>query len=192
MRIADKLGRGDALFLVDVQNDFCPGGSLAVAGGAEIIPVLNRWIGAAREAGVPIFASRDWHPVDHVSFREQGGPWPPHCIQDTPGAAFHPDLALPDDAIRVSKGTRFDQDAYSAFENTGLDSYLEKRGIRRLWLGGLAQDVCVRDTVLAARRQGLEVHLILPATRPVEAEAGHRALDEMRQAGTIVETEESE
>ncbi|HYW04153.1 MAG TPA: nicotinamidase [Gammaproteobacteria bacterium] len=192
MRIADKLEQGDALFLVDVQNDFCPGGSLAVAGGDRIIPVLNRWIAAAREAGVPVFASRDWHPVDHISFREQGGPWPPHCIQDTRGAAFHPDLALPDDAIRVSKGTRFDQDAYSAFENTGLHGYLEKRGIHRLWLGGLAQDVCVRDTVLAACRHGLEVRLITAATRPVDADAGRRALEEMREAGAIMETEGSE
>lgn len=192
MTIAERFADGDALFLVDVQNDFCPGGALPVADGDRIIPVLNCWLAAARAARVPVFASRDWHPVDHVSFREQGGPWPPHCIQDTPGAAFHPDLELPPDAVRVSKGTRFDQDAYSAFENTGLDVYLARRGIRRLWLGGLALDVCVRDTVLAAREHGLEVHLIAAATRPVDAGAGRRALEEMRRAGAVIETEGSE
>jgi len=189
MTIADRLRDGDALFLVDVQNDFCPGGNLAVPEGDRIIAILNDWIAAAQQKGIPIFASRDWHPVDHISFAEQGGPWPEHCVQDTPGAAFHPDLALPDDAVRVSKGTRFDQDAYSAFENTGLAGYLEQRGISRLWVGGLAQDVCVHDTVIAACQHGFEVHLLEPATRPVDPQGGRRALDAMAEAGAVLEEE---
>lgn len=187
MEPRDLLQKGDALLLVDVQNDFCPGGSLPVAGGDEIVPVLNRWIAAADDMGVAIVATRDWHPVHHVSFSEQGGPWPVHCVQDTGGAAFHPALELPDDTIKVSKGIRFDQDAYSAFENTGLADFLRGRNIRRLWVGGLAQDVCVLETVLQAVKEGFEVHLILAATRPVDVQQGARALADMRDAGAVLE-----
>lgn len=187
MGIVQSLASGDALLIVDMQNDFCPGGALPVEGGHDVVPVLNEWLAAAREAGVPVFASRDWHPVDHVSFKHRGGPWPVHCVQDTPGARFHPDLKLPDNAVLVSKGTRFDQDAYSAFENTGLGGYLKERGIRRLWVGGLAQDVCVLDTVLAARKEGFAVHVIPEATRPVDRAGGEEALRRMREAGAVIE-----
>ncbi|GIW42155.1 MAG: nicotinamidase [Candidatus Binatia bacterium] len=179
--------RGDALLLVDVQNDFCPGGALPVEGGHEVVPVLNAWIQKARSAGVPVYASRDWHPRRHVSFRERGGPWPPHCIQDTPGAAFHPELELPPSVVVVSKGVRFDKDQYSAFDETGLESELRREGIRRLWVGGLAQDVCVRATVLDALRAGFEVHLLLAGTRPVDPEAGKKAVEEMKKAGAVIE-----
>lgn len=183
MNEPQALSRDDALLVVDVQNDFCPGGSLAVPGGDSVIPVLNRWIANARKAGAPVFASRDWHPVDHVSFTEQGGPWPVHCVQDTDGAAFHPDLDMDRSVIRISKGTRFDEDAYSAFDNTGLAGYLRSRGIKRLWIGGLAQDVCVLRTAVDAAREGFDTHLIRDATRPVDPEGGEKALDEMREAG---------
>ncbi len=116
----ETLRQGDALLIVDVQNDFCPGGALPIAKGDEVVPVLNRWIAAARAQGVPVYASRDWHPVGHPSFKEQGGQWPPHCQQDSEGARFHPDLELPADAVTVTKGVRFDQDQYSAFDQTGL------------------------------------------------------------------------
>lgn len=181
------LDTGDALLVVDVQNDFCPGGALAVDGGDAVIPVLNRWIGSAREAGIPVIASRDWHPVDHVSFRAQGGPWPEHCVQDTHGARFHPDLALPDDAVRVSKGTAFDRDAYSAFDGTGLAGFLHKQGIQRLWVGGLAQDVCVLATVKDACKAGFQTHLIGNATRAVEPDRSRQVLEEMRKAGAVLE-----
>src|SRR5215471_21185819 len=95
---------GDALLIVDVQNDFCPGGALAVREGDKIVPILNQWIVEANEKGVPIFASRDWHPRSHISFKERGGPWPPHCVKGTPGAAFHPGLWLPSNVEVLSKG----------------------------------------------------------------------------------------
>lgn|SRR5690606_19995635 len=184
--MTEKLQSGDALLIVDVQKDFCAGGALAVPGGDEVVPVLNEWIEAARAAGVPIIASRDWHPREHVSFASQGGPWPEHCVQDTEGAEFHDDLALPDSAVRVSKGTAFDRDAYSAFDGTGLDTYLARHGIRRLWVGGLAEDVCVLQTVLDARRKGFDTHVIAGATRPVDPAARPRVLEEMEKAGARI------
>lgn len=182
------LRRGDALIVVDVQVDFCPGGALSIRGGDEVVPVLNRWITAAAEAGVPVCASRDWHPQHHLSFSESGGEWPVHCVQDSPGARFHPALTLPTDTLVVTKGVRFDRDQYSAFDETGLAAELRKRGVRRVWVGGLAQDVCVRATVLDARREGFDVILIADATRPVTPDGGERAIEEMRQAGARVET----
>lgn len=184
---ARELGPGDALVIVDVQNDFCPGGALPVQDGDAVVSVLNNWIHTAREAGVPVVASRDWHPVGHCSFREQGGPWPEHCVQDTHGARFHPRLALPDDTVTVSKGTAFDRDAYSAFDGTGLDGYLRHLGVHRLWVGGLAEDVCVLATVKDACALGFETHLICEATRPVEPESEADALQNMRHAGAILE-----
>jgi len=184
---AERLRAGDALLVVDVQPDFCPGGALAVPDGDAVIPVLNAWIAAARERGVPVYASRDWHPLQHVSFEAQGGPWPPHCLQDTPGAAYHPDLALPEDAVTIAKGTRLDRDQYSAFDGTGLAEHLRQAGIERLWVGGLAQDVCVRASVLDACKEGFAVHLIADATRPVDAAAGEEALREMGEAGARLE-----
>jgi len=110
----------DALLVVDVQIDFCPGGALPIEHGDEVVGVLNEWIEAAGRAGAPIYLSRDWHPKVHLSFREQGGEWPPHCIQDSEGARFHPDLLVPEDGVVVTKVTRFDQDQYSSVDQTGL------------------------------------------------------------------------
>lgn len=186
---ADRLEPGDALLVVDVQPDFCPGGALPVDEGDRVIPVLNAWLAGAREKKLPVYASRDWHPPEHPSFRPQGGPWPPHCVQDTPGAAYHPDLELPEDAIKICKGTRLDRDQYSAFDETGLAEHMRKRGVRRVWVGGLAEDVCVRASVLDGRRERFEMHVIAAATRPVEAEAGREALLEMQRAGAVIEDE---
>lgn len=185
------LGSLDALIVVDVQNDFCPGGSLPIRNGDEVVPVLNRWIETAVRAGALVFASRDWHPPDHLSFASRGGIWPPHCVQRSQGAAFHPDLRLPEDAVIISKGTDRDREAYSAFEGTDLAERLTRRGRTRLWIGGLAQDYCVKQTVLEARRLGFEVHLIEPATRAVNLhpDDGVRALAEMRQADVQIEEE---
>ena len=183
----EVLRPGDALIVVDVQNDFCPGGRLAIADGDAVVPVVNAWIAAARAAGVPVFASRDWHPVGHVSFEDQDGPWPPHCVQDSDGAAFHPALRLPDDAVIVTKGVRFDHDQNSAFDKTGLAAYLQKQGIARVWIAGLALDVCVAATALDAQAAGFETHVIAAATRPVTPEGGHEALARLEEAGVHLE-----
>jgi len=180
---------GDALLVIDVQNDFCPGGALPIEAGDRVVPVLNRWLRAARERGIPVYASRDWHPRGHPSFVEAGGEWPAHCVQDTEGAAFHADLELPADVVLVAKGVRFDIDQYSVFNETGLEERLRRDGVRRLWVGGLALDVCVRATVLDALRAGLEVHVLVDATRSVAAEGGRSALDEMKEAGAFLEVE---
>ena len=120
------LQNGDGLLIVDVQKDFCPGGALAIEEGDRIIPVLNHWIQQAHRLGVPVYALRDWHPQGHISFKEQGGLWPPHCIQDSDGAKFHPDLHLPDDVVKITTGVRFDQDQNSAFDQTGLIEQLKR------------------------------------------------------------------
>jgi len=181
------LRHGDALIVVDVQTDFCPGGALPIEGGDEVVPVLNRWIDAAVNAHVPVVASRDWHPAEHVSFKPSGE-WPIHCVQGTSGARFHPALRLPDSANVVTKGNRSDRDQYSAFDGTGLAAELRNQDVQRVWIGGLAQDVCVRATVLDARHEGFDTIVIADATRPVTAAGGERANEEMRRAGARFET----
>ena len=181
-----ELTPGDAVIAVDVQNDFCPGGALEVPEGDGVVAPLNRWMSAAREMGARVYASRDWHPANHVSFAPEGGPWPVHCVQDTHGAAFHPELALPEGAVVVSKGTRFDQDQYSAFDQTGFAEELKRRGIERVWIGGLAEDVCVRATALDAARHGFTVHLITEATRAISDDGRRQTEDELRTAGALI------
>lgn len=186
----DVLQPGDALIAVDVQMDFCPGGALPIERGDEVVAVLNHWIRAAEDARIPIVASRDWHPVHHLSFTEAGGQWPIHCVQETVGARVHPGLVLPLSTIVVTKGNRVDRDQYSAFDGTGLAEALRQQGVHRVWVGGLARDVCVRATVLDARKLGFDVVVISDATRPVTPEGGRRADDEMRRAGARFETTE--
>ncbi len=184
---------GDALLIVDVQNDFCPGGALAVAGGDAVVPVINQWIAAAIETDVPVIASRDWHPEDHVSFKAQGGPWPAHCVRGTTGAAFRSDLRLPPATIVVTKGSDAMEEAYSAFQGTELERRLRELGVKRLWVGGLALDYCVKASALDAVATGdLEVALILAATRAVNVEPGNgeKAVAELRAAGVRVTEEE--
>ena len=188
--MAIKLTVSDALLLVDVQNDFCPGGALAVDDGDAVVPALNAWIVAARQGGARVFASRDWHPPDHLSFAARGGLWPPHCVQDTPGAAFHPDLELPDDAAVVTKADQSEREAYSAFDSGELADELLAAGIERLWVGGLATDYCVKASVLdATELPGLEVRVITNAIRAVDAAPGdgEAALEAMREAGATLE-----
>lgn len=182
-----RLSAMDALLIVDVQRDFLPGGALPVPGGDAVIPVLNEWIAAARAAGAFVFASRDWHPPGHVSFRERGGPWPPHCIQGTAGAAFSPALRLPADAVVIDKGSEPDREAYSAFDGTGLAGRLRGGGCKTLWIGGLALDFCVRATALDARRHGLPVRLLLAATRPIAEASGQAAIRDLLAAGVAIE-----
>jgi len=180
-------GAGDALILVDVQKDFLPGGSLAVPRGDEVVPVLNRYIAVFRGLTFPIVATRDWHPPDHCSFRAQGGPWPSHCVAGSAGAHFATLLDLPCEAHIVSKATSRDRDAYSGFEGTGLDDWLRRAGASRVFVGGLATDYCVLNTVRDALRFGYATFLLLDAVRAVDVAAGDgaRAIDEMRRLGAM-------
>jgi len=181
------LDRRDAVLIVDVQVDFLPGGKLAVQHGDQVVPALNRYVALARRKEVPVFASRDWHPRDHCSFRAGGGPWPEHCVAGSPGAAFAPGLALPRDTIVISKATARDTDAYSAFQGTDLAPRLRERGVKRLLVGGLATDYCVLNTVLDARKAGFEVLLLVDAMRAVNVKPGdgERAEREMLAAGAV-------
>ncbi len=172
-----------ALLLVDIQNDFCTGGALEVPFSDEIFPEVHLWLERAQKNHWPVVASRDWHPVEHISFEERGGPWPAHCVQDTRGAAYHPNLPLPDEAVRVSKGTAFETDAYSAFDGTELDAFLKRKGVTKLAVAGLALDVCVRATVLDALKLGFEVDLIGEGTRAVDSEAAPKVVEELLEAG---------
>jgi nicotinamidase/pyrazinamidase len=179
----NSLKEGDGLLVIDVQNDFCPGGALPVEEGDEVVDVINPWIAAAREKGIPVYLSRDWHPVGHPSFQKSDGPWPGHCIQDSSGAEFHPSLLIPEKAVVVTKGVRFDQDQLSAFDQTGLATKLRADGVKRLWVAGLALDVCVLETVLDARREGFDVYVLLQGCRPVSSEGGAEARAKMCQSG---------
>lgn len=170
--------------MVDVQNDFCPGGALAVKDGDAVVPALNA---LARTAGL-VIATRDWHPPDHGSFAPQGGPWPVHCVQGTPGADLHPELEPGEDAVIVDKGQTREGDGYSGFENTALEDVLRQRGVDTVHVGGLALDYCVRATALDARRAGFDVVLHRGATRAVEVNPGdgEKALTELREAGVRI------
>ncbi len=174
-----------ALLIVDVQNDFLPGGRLAVPDGDAVVGPLNRAIEAFRARGRPIVATRDWHPPDHCSFTAQGGPWPPHCVQGSEGARFAAALALPPDALIVSKADRPDRDAYSGFQDTGLAERLRALGVGTLVVGGLATDYCVLNTVRDALAAGFAVWVLEDAIRAVDVEPGDgaRAIETMRAAG---------
>lgn len=189
-----------ALLLVDVQNDFCPGGALAVPEGDRVIAPLNRAAERFAAAGLPVFASRDWHPPLSNHFQPQGGPWPVHCVQDTAGAALHPDLRLPEQTVLVSKGMDTSADGYSAFDGISaadrpLAELLAENGITHLCVGGLATDYCVRATVLDALQRGLAVTLLLDGIAGVNLQPGYaeRAIEEMRAAGArLVRVDELE
>ena len=184
-----------ALVIVDVQNDFCPGGTLAVAGGDRVAAPLARLAARCAAAGLPVFASRDWHPPDTAHFKDAGGPWPAHCVRDTPGAELHPDLVLPPEAVILSKGVDPQADGYSAFEardETGRDlaELLAAAGVDQVCVGGLATDYCVRATVLAALARGLRVSLLTDAVAGVNVQPddADRAIEEMVAAGAQLTT----
>jgi nicotinamidase/pyrazinamidase len=185
----------DALVVVDLQNDFCPDGALAVRDGHAIVPVVNRYLDRFAQAGAPVFLSRDWHPEVTGHFQAYGGVWPPHCVQKTHGAAFHAGLTPPAGAVVVSKGMDPEQDAYSAFQaedpsGRRLPAILAERGVRRLYVGGLATDYCVRATALDALRDGFEVVVLTDAIGAVDLAPGDgdRAVAEMRGAGARLAT----
>jgi nicotinamidase/pyrazinamidase len=182
-----RFGQDDALIVVDLQRDFCAGGALAIAGVDGIAPKINRLINEATAAGATVIASRDWHPEGHVSFAARGGPWPEHCVIGSEGAQFHEQLRLPENALIVSKGADLDKDQYSAFDGTGLAELLHSRGTRRVFLCGLALDVCVRASALQAVQAGFETHVLLAATRSMMDTGGEAATREMTLAGIVVE-----
>jgi nicotinamidase/pyrazinamidase len=161
-----------SLIVVDVQRDFCPGGSLAIDHGDEIVPLLNGVIEAFDRTGLPIYFTRDWHPPNHCSFKSQGGKWPAHCVRGTYGAEFHRDLLIPGRAMVIDKGTEPDRDAYSGFDGTDLSDRLRKSGVTEVFLGGLATDYCVKETVLDALRDGMLVNLMLDCVRGVDLRKG--------------------
>ena len=176
---------GDALIVVDVQNDFLTGGSLAVPHGDEVIPVLNCYIAMFQDEGLPIFATRDWHPINHNSFKPQGGPWPEHCVQNSDGARFANDLNLPSETHIISTGSGPDKEGYSGFEETTLNDRLKMSGAQRLFIGGLATDYCVFNTVKDALALRYQVYLLNDAIRAVDVKAGdgERAIVEMHGLG---------
>lgn len=182
--------RRAALLVVDVQLDFCPGGALPVPDGDHVVPQLNRYLELFNQKSVPIFASRDWHPEQSRHFREQGGIWPTHCVQGSSGADFHPGLRLPEGTIVISKGMSSWDDGYSALQGvtengTPLAMLLRRMELDRLYVGGLATDYCVKESVLEALKEGFAVTVLTDAVRGVDVKPGDsvRALGEMVAAG---------
>lgn len=182
-----KLREKDALIIVDLQKDFCPGGALAVPEGDQIVPVINTYIEHFQNHKGLVVATRDWHPENHVSFKEFGGIWPIHCVQNTEGAEFHADLKLPKDVVIISKADTPDKESYSGFDGTNLDKILKGRGITRIFVCGLATDYCVRATVLDGLRLGFCVFLLIDAIRGVnlQPDDSERAILEMLEKGAV-------
>ena len=177
-----------ALIVVDVQNDFCPGGSLAVAHGEEVVAPLNKLMTEFLDRGEPVFKTRDWHPEKTKHFAVYGGTWPVHCVQNTRGAEFHPDLLDDPRVTVISKGFDESADGYSGFDGTELGKKLRDDGVEEVWVGGLATDYCVKETVLGARREGFRVKALADAMRPVNVnpDDGKNAIEEMRTAGAEI------
>jgi nicotinamidase/pyrazinamidase len=184
------VGPRPALLVVDIQNDFCPGGALGVPDGDAIIPRVNRTIALFERRGLPFLFSRDWHPRVTKHFKEFGGAWPAHCVQGTKGARFHGDLEIPKGALVLSKGMDPEQDSYSAFQaftdrGRDLESTLHELDVGELFVCGLATDYCVRATALDGLRRGLEVRVLRDAIRGVDLKPGDSdmAIKEMRLNG---------
>jgi len=176
-----------ALIVVDVQNDFCPGGALAVAHGDEVVEPLNKLIDEFLQRGDPVYKSRDWHPPTTKHFKKYGGTWDEHCVQNTEGAEFHPALRDDPRIHVVSKGLG-DTDCYSAFDETDLGAQLHEQGVKEVLVGGLATDYCVKSTVIDAIKNGFKVKALKDAMRGVELQPGdsERAIEEMRAAGAEI------
>ncbi len=190
MREEYSVDKTDALIIVDVQRDFCSGGALPVPEGDKVVPLLNEYIKLFTTTKARIFATRDWHPPNHISFKAQGGPWPPHCIQNTQGAKFHPDLRLPKNTIVVSKAMNPLKENYSGFEGAELANILRKQGIVRVFAGGLATDYCVKNTVLDALKLGFETVILSDAIAGVNAEPddAEKAIAKMVTSGADMAT----
>jgi nicotinamidase/pyrazinamidase len=182
------LRSGDALLIVDVQRDFLPGGALAVPDGDAVVAPLSACARRFAELRLPVFASRDWHPGDHCSFRENGGPWPPHCVANTPGADFATALALPPGTQIIDKATTSKRDAYSAFDHTDLDARLAELGVHRLFIGGLATEYCVAASGEDALRCGYDVVLLTDAMRAIDPAQGREIIGTLRFRRAAVAT----
>lgn len=180
-----RIGKTDALIISDIQIDFLRGGALAVAEGNEIIPFINEYIRLFETSKAKVFAIRDWHPPDHMSFKLFGGPWPVHCLQESDGAKFSTDLRLPMDAIVISKAMDPKREAYSGFDGTTLADDLHAAGVTRIFVGGLATDYCIRTTVIDGLSFGFSVALLLDAVRGinVKPDDSERAIQEMLARG---------
>lgn len=178
------------MLVVDMQNDFLPGGSLAVPDSAAIIPRVNSSIELFSGKGLPVFASRDYHPANHLSFVANGGQWPSHCVAGTKGAKFHPDLQLPDSVIIISKGTDAEREAYSALDSTPFREMLEEMAIERIFVCGLATDYCVLASAKDLLAEGYPVALITDAMRAVDVQSGDgdRALQSLIELGATATT----
>lgn len=179
-----------ALLIVDVQNDFCSGGTLAVPEGDKIVPVLNKYISYFSKNKLPVFASRDWHPKKTAHFKKFGGVWPAHCVEHTKGAEFHPKLKLPKEVIVLSKGMSLDKDSYSAFQaqdqnRMSFINLLKIFGIEEIFVGGLATDYCVNSSVTDALMNGFKVKLLLDAIKGVNLKPrdSEEAIEEMVKLG---------
>ena len=185
-----RLQDSDALLVIDMQYDFLPGGSLGVPEGDQVLAPINEAMARFAARGLPVYASRDWHPENHCSFAARGGPWPPHCVAETRGAAFSDELALPADTVIISKADTADVDAYSAFNGTALADHLRGHGITRVFVCGLATDYCVLNTALDARKNGFETVILPEAMRAVNVQPqdGERAIAQMREAGATMAT----
>jgi len=183
-----KLTPESALVLVDFQRDFLPGGALAVQGGDDIVEPASHLAQGFAAAGFPVIATRDWHPAGHVSFKERGGPWPPHCVQETPGAGFPSELALPEGAWVISKGTDPDADTNSGFQGTDLAQRLREAGVQTLFVCGLTTEASVKHTALAALAEDFEVVLVADVCRGfnVHASDSARAVEEMLREGARI------
>ena len=180
-----SVGKTDALIIVDVQRDFCPGGALPVPEGDQVVPFLNEYIKLFKKAKASILATRDWHPPNHISFKAQGGPWPPHAVQNTSGAKFHPDLKLPKHTTVISKAMNPQKDNYSGFEGAEPANTLKNQGIMRVFVGGLATDYCVKNTVLDTLKHHFQAILLLDAVPGINAEPGddEKAINKMIDSG---------
>ncbi len=177
-----------ALILVDVQNDFCPGGSLAVPDGDKVVPILNTYTAHFEAVGAPIYATRDWHPANHLSFAPEGGIWPAHCVQDSLGAAFHPKLSLPEGVTIISKAQKQDEEAYSGFGGTDLAARLRSQGVESVYVGGLATDYCVKSTALDALAEGFNTYFLADGSRGVEVSPGDVAAAEAEMIAAGIKT----
>ena len=177
--------KSDALLITDIQNDFLPGGALPITNGDQIIPVINDYIKRFEAVKAHIFASRDWHPSNHISFKDQGGLWPPHCVQQTEGAKFSSKLKLPTGTVVISKATDPKKEAYSAFDGTNLEDELNMLGVGRLFVGGLATDYCVVNTVVDACKIGFDTVVLMDATLGINVNSGdvEKAFETMKKNG---------
>jgi len=177
----------DALIIVDMQNDFMPGGALPVPNALTIISAINKYIELFEKSNALIVATRDWHPPNHISFNTRGGPWPPHCIQNTWGAEFHKDLKLPRNTIVISKAFKEDKEAYSGFEDTELDNTLKSRNIKRLFIAGVATEYCVKATAEDGVKLGYQVFLLEDAIKGIDSPPGseEKAIEDLMNKGVV-------